>query len=125
MLTRWDRARAAAYARDDRAALAALYPRRSAVGRADLALFDRYRAAGVRVRGLRMQLLAVEVLVARDDRLRVLVTDRVHGARAVGADGGVRRLPADEPSTRLVGLRRDPGAPTGWVVSAVRPRSVR
>ncbi len=123
VLTRWDRARAAAYAAQDREALASLYATGSAAGRADVALLDHYTAAGVRVADLRMQVLAVRVLRASAAELRLVVTDRVHTAHAVDPGGDVE-LPADEPSTRLIVLTRA-DTDLGWVVSAVRPRSDR
>lgn len=122
VLAQWDRARAAAYAAEDAERLGELYTPRSTVRAADLALLERYAAAGVRVRDLRMQLLALEVLEAAPGRLRLLVTDRVQDASAVGRRGEVQ-LRADAPSTRLVVLHGTPGGT--WRVSAVRPRSGR
>lgn len=123
LLAGWDRARAAAYASGDARRLAALYTRGSAARSADRAMLEEYADRGVRVRELRMQLLALEVLGATPRRMRLLVTDRVHDADAEGPRGEVRLRP-DEPSTRVVVLvRREPGAT--WLVSAVRPRPGR
>ena len=122
VLAGWDRARAAAYAAGDAQRLAGLYTPGSSARAADLALLEQYAAAGIRVRDLRMQLLALEVREAAPARLRLLVTDRVHDASATGPDGEVQLAP-DDPSTRLVVLDGRPGGT--WRVSAVRPRSGR
>ncbi|MGH3372098.1 MAG: hypothetical protein ACRDPR_19100, partial [Nocardioidaceae bacterium] len=64
-----------------------------------------YLARGLRVEGMRMQLLAVEVLARTPLRLRLRVTDRLADAVAVGA-GGRMALPADRASTRVLELTR-------------------
>jgi hypothetical protein len=88
----------------------------SAAGAADLRLLDAYRAQGLRVVGMRMQVLAVAVLEARPDRWSLRVTDRL--ARAVAVQGGRRRdLPRDRSSTRVITLMRGPDAV--WRVSSV------
>lgn len=116
-LRAWDARRAAAWASADRAALRALYVPGSVAGRRDVAMLDAWTARGLRVRGLRMQLLAARVRVHRDARVVLRITDRV--ARAVAVGLGVRRpLPRDAPSTRTVELVRAAGT---WRVAAVRP----
>ena len=120
VLNGWDRARSAAYEAGDSRRLGGLYTPRSPARAADLALLAGYAGQGIRVRDLRMQLLSLEVLEAAPRRLRLRVTDRVHGATAVGPQGGVRLRP-DPPSTRVVVLVR--AEPRGtWRVSAVRGR---
>ncbi len=116
LLARWDARRARAYARGDAAGLRALYVAGSAAAARDVAVLRSYLARGLRVRGLRMQLLAVEVREHRDDRVRLRVTDRVVGARAVGKDWS-RPLPADQPTSRAVTLVRVGGA---WRVGSAR-----
>lgn len=118
VLRRWDRARAIAYARGDTTALKRLYVPGSSAGRSDVAILRSYSRRGLRVEGLRMQLLAVEVTSRSARQLRLRVTDRVHGAVAVGA-GSRFRLPRDDASTRSVHLRRTP-AGDRWRVEAVR-----
>jgi hypothetical protein len=71
---------------------------------------------GLRVEGLRTQVLARRV-VARGAGLMVLrVTDRVVGGVAVRAGGVRARLPADRPGERTVTLVRHEGR---WVVARV------
>lgn len=115
VLHRWDRARAAAFAAGDVAGLQRLYVPGSAAGRRDVRALRAYLARGLRVEGMRMQLLAVQVLQERTRRLRLRVTDRLTGAVAVGPQGRVR-LPTDTASTRVVTLVRRGG---GWRVAAV------
>ena len=118
VLRAWDRARADAFAAGDVAALRGLYVPRSRSGAADVRLLRRYLRRGIRVEGMRMQLLAVDVLDHRPRRIRLRVTDRVTGAVAVG-DGFRTELPADRASTRVVLLRRDAGS-AGWQMVSVR-----
>lgn len=115
-LHRWDTRRAQAYAAGSPAALSSLYVRGSVAGRADVVLLDRYRRRGVRVVGLRSQLLSVRVLDGHRDRLRLRVVDRVVGAFAVRGPHRVH-LPLDRPSVRTITLVRR-GSPR-WRVAAV------
>ncbi len=117
VLRAWDEERAAAWSRGDPAALRDLYAARSRAGRRDVAMLRAWTARGLRVRGMRMQVLALEVVRRRGDRLVLAVTDRVAGAVAVGP--GVRyELPRDAPSAHTVALVRAAGE---WRVAAVRP----
>jgi hypothetical protein len=108
VLRDWDRRRAAVWADGDAESLRRLYTRRAPAGTADLALLHAYAARGLVVRGLRMQLLAVRVLVDRPRRLELEVTDRLAGGTAVLAtDSAVSwPLPADTATTRVLVLRR-------------------
>ncbi|HJR39290.1 MAG TPA: hypothetical protein VJ819_12995 [Nocardioidaceae bacterium] len=112
----WDRARARAYAAGDADGLRALYTPGSSAGTADVAILASYTRRGLRVEGMRMQLLALEVLGHRPGRWRLRVTDRLHGAVAVDASGVRLRLPRDQASIRVISLRRTRG---GWRVAAV------
>ena len=119
VLRAWDVRRAAAWAAGDEAALAALYTTGSSAGRRDRAMLRRYVARGLRVRGLRMQVLAGSVRDRTTDRIELLVTDRVAHAVAVGR--GVRAgLPRDRMSRRTVVLRRVAGE---WRVKRVRAQA--
>ena len=109
-LRAWDARRAAAWASADRAALRALYVPGSVAGRRDVAMLDAWTARGLRVRGLRMQVLAARVRVHRDARVVLRVTDRV--ARAVAVGPGVRRPPA---AGRAVDADRRAGPRRGHV----------
>jgi len=116
VLRAWDVRRAAAWAAGDEAALAALYTDGSAAGRRDRAMLDRYVARGLRVEGLRMQVLAGSVRSRTAGRLVLEVTDRLAHAVAVGP--GVRvELPLDRASRRTVVLR--------WVAREWRVAQVR
>jgi hypothetical protein len=117
LLHAWDRRRSEAWTRSDPGALADLYTRGSRTGRHDRAMLAAYIARGLRVTGLRTQLLGARVRSWAPRRVTLEVVDRVVGARAVG--GGVRiPLPRDRPSTRVISLRRVSGA---WCVAEVRP----
>lgn len=117
VLAAWDRRRAAAWAGGDAVALAGLYAPGSAAGRADVAMLERWVDRGLRVTGLRMQVLGVDVRRAAADRLDLVVTDRLAGGVAVGGATEVP-LPRDGWSTRRVVLER---AAAGWVVADVSP----
>ncbi len=120
VLRDWDRARSRAFAAGDAAALRRLYVPGSAAGTADVRLLRGYRRRGLRVEGMRMQLLGVTVRAATSGVLRLRVTDRLVGAVAVG--NGVREpLPRDRASTRLLVLRR--GGDGRWRVASVRESS--
>ena len=118
VLREWDERRAAAYAAGDPAALRPLYTPGSAAGRADRAMLRAYADRGLRVTGLRRQLLAVEVLDAGPGWWRLGVTDRLVGGVARGGGQPVV-LPRDRPSSWRVQLRRHAG---GWRVGVVRAR---
>jgi hypothetical protein len=117
VLRAWDERRAAAWARGDPISLSGLYAVGSVAGRRDVSMLRAWTARGLRVRGMRMQVLALDVVLRRRHRLVLGVTDRL--ARAVAVGPGVRReLPRDAPSTHTVELVRAAGE---WRVAAVRP----
>lgn len=118
VLRAWDVRRARAWAAGDPRALRRLYTSGSAAGRRDLAMLAAWNRRGLRVRGLRVQLVAVEVRVAERDRLRLRVADRLVGGW-VGAGADRVRLPADRRSRRTVELRRG-SADRVWRVHSVR-----
>ena len=128
VLRAWDGRRAEAFAAGDLAALGRLYVPGSRAGTADRALLRGYLDRGLRVEGMRVQVLALDVLARRPGSLRLRVTDRLVGAVAVGESGRVA-LPRDEASTRVVVLRRlaatarPDGAPGLWRVASVRSSS--
>ncbi|HVK30149.1 MAG TPA: hypothetical protein VM575_17555 [Nocardioides sp.] len=106
VLRDWDRARAAAWEAGDPAALRALYAPASAAGRADVAMLRRWSARGLRVEGMAMQVLAVELQLRTGRRLVLVVTDRLVGAVAVGPGGRRTDLPRDGASRRRLEFRR-------------------
>lgn len=116
VLHAWDVRRARAWARGDRGALRDLYVPGSVAGRRDVAMLAAWEERGMRVRGMRMQVLAAEVREATADRVRLVVTDRLASAVAVGRGTRVV-LPRDAASTRTVLLRRWAGE---WRVAEVR-----
>jgi hypothetical protein len=115
VLRAWDVRRAAAWAAGDEAALAALYTDGSAAGRRDRAMLGRYGARGLRVRGMRMQVLAGKVLSRTAGRIVLVVTDRLAHGVAVGRGTRVV-LPRDRATRRTIVLRRVAGE---WRVAQV------
>ena len=75
VLRAWDARRSRAYARADGAALADLYVAGSRTGAADREVLRGYRDRGLRVTGMRTQVLAARVLDESGRRLVLLVTD--------------------------------------------------
>jgi hypothetical protein len=117
LLHAWDRRRTHAWSQADPAALADLYTRGSLTGRHDRAMLAAYRARGLRVTGLRTQVLSARLRTWAPHRVTLEVVDRVVSGHAVG--GGVRiPLPRDRSSSRVISLRRVAGA---WCVAEVRP----
>ncbi len=116
VLRRWDVRRAAAWAEDDGRGLRALYAE-PAPARTDLRLLRAYRARGLVVRRLHVQVFAVRVLRTRPTRLRLWVHDRVAGGEVVSA-GRTRPLRSSAPDTRVVDFRFQAGA---WRLAGSRP----
>lgn len=114
LLHAWDDRRAAAWAAADPAALAGLYTPGSTAGERDVAMLRAWSARGLRVEGLHLQLLAVDVHRRTPERLVLGVTDRLVGA--VAEPGGVP-LPRDHASSHVVTMRCVAGE---WRVSSVR-----
>lgn len=115
VLRAWDERRSAAWAAGDPAALDALYLAGSRTGRADVAMLRAYRRRGLRVLGMRTQVLQVRVAARTRERLALLVTDRLAGATATG--GGRRvSLPGGGATTRRITLRLVAGR---WLVADV------
>lgn len=123
VLRDWDRARSRAWARGDPRALARLYVPGSAAGRRDLAMLRAWSGRGLRVEGMRTQVLAVELRTRTARRLVLVVTDRLTGAVAVSDGAGAlarRALPRDGPTTRRLVFRRLAGR---WLLSSAQPRA--
>jgi membrane-associated protease RseP (regulator of RpoE activity) len=121
VLRQWDRARERAWATADVPGLRALYVPGSVAGAVDVARLRAWRSRGLRVRGVRPQVLALEVRRATGSSIVLRVTERL--VRAVAVGRGVRRvLPASGPATRTVTLQRaGRSAEADWrVVRAVR-----
>lgn len=118
VLRGWDAARSRAFAAGDVGSLRRLYVAGSSAGTSDERLLRDYLERGLRVEGMSMQVLALEVLHDDPGRLRLLVTDRLTGAVAVG-HGTRLPLPADRASTRVVELRRS-ATDKAWRVVWVR-----
>lgn len=117
VLRSWDRRRAHAFARGSVPTLRALYAPGSEAGTADVAVLREYRRRGLRVEGMRMQVLSVEVLERGPRRWRLRLTDRLQGAVAVG-NGLEVPLPRDRASVHVVTLERESRAGR-WKVAAV------
>lgn len=122
---RWDADRAAAWAAADPRALARLYAPDSASGRRDVAALRAWRARGLRIEGLRTQVLALRVLDAAPHRLRLRVESRVADTaqvRELAGGATVSRLPRDTAVVRVVVLRQVAGA---WRAERVSEPRVR
>jgi hypothetical protein len=117
VLRAWDGRRARAWADGDVAALASLYAPGSRTGRDDRAMLAAYAGRGLRVSGLRMQVLAAGVRSWSPERFTIEVTDRVASAVAVRRSARVA-LPVDRPSGWLVSFVRVAGK---WRVLEVQP----
>lgn len=114
VLHAWDDRRCAAWAAGDAGALRALYVPGSTAGRQDVAMLRDWSARGLRVHGLRTQLIDVDVRRRTSNRLVLAVTDRVAGGVAVP---GELALPRDRPSRHVLTMRFVAGE---WLVSGVR-----
>lgn len=119
VLRDWDRRRAAAWRAGDALGLGALYAPGSAAGEHDVAMLERWVRRGLRVRGMAMQVLAVELLVRTDRRIVLEVTDRLAGPVAVGR-GRRWSLPRDGVSVRRLEFRRPDGR---WLLASVQAAS--
>ncbi|MCZ4500108.1 MAG: hypothetical protein JWQ74_2663 [Marmoricola sp.] len=117
VLHAWDGRRSAAWLAGDVRALATLYLPGSAAGTRDVALLSAYTARGLRLTGMRTQVLSVRTVRSSANRIAVEVVDRVVDA-SVDDGTAVRRLPTGQPERRRLDLRR---VGTTWVVAAVRP----
>lgn len=108
LLQSWDSRRARAWGGSDVGALGRLYVAGSAAGRHDVAMLRSWRRRGLVVRGMRMQVLDIQVGTMTRHRLLLVVTDRLVGATAVR---GTRRmaLPRDAPTTRRLTFVRTSG----------------
>jgi hypothetical protein len=79
-------------------------------------LLRRYHRRGLRVTGMRTQVLSLAVLEHRADLWRLRVIDRLVAATAVG-HGSRTVLPRDRPSEHEITLVRQR---QGWRVAGVR-----
>lgn len=117
VLRGWDRARAAAWSAGDVGALRRLYLRGSVAGERDAAMLRSWSARGLRVEGMTMQVVAVEVRSRTPRRMVLVVTDRLVGARATRDRRRGRRLPGDAVSRRRLVLARQGDR---WVVASAQ-----
>ena len=118
LLRAWDAQRSAAYAAGSVRMLRDLYVPGSRAGRADVRVLQAWTGRGLRVEGLRTQVLELRVVAQHRDRLVLRVTDRLVAGEAVGRAGRTP-LPRDRADTRVLTLRR--GSDGAWRVAAVRP----
>lgn len=118
VLRAWDVRRSRAWSAGDPAALRRLYVAGSAAGTRDVRMLRAWQRRGLRVHGLRAQLLRVIVRSVRPRRLVIDVTDRLAGGVVAGTDAGrTIELPRDAASRRRVVLRVVAGE---WRVVSVR-----
>jgi hypothetical protein len=118
VLNRLDDQRATAFARGDPHLLEAVYAARSAALDADRATLAAYRSRGLRLIGVRMQVLALRVVSTSQRRVVLHVVDRLDRVSAVDGAGLRTVLPADRPSAHRMVLAQRAG---GWRVAAVGP----
>jgi hypothetical protein len=121
VLTAWDRRRATAWAAGDAAALEALYVAGSRTGARDVRALAHWHRRGLRVVGLRQQVVASEVLARSPGRYVLRVTERTVDAVAVGRPHRVG-LPDSAWRTHRVVLRRAGGV---WRVVEARAQPAR
>ncbi|WP_299057278.1 hypothetical protein [uncultured Nocardioides sp.] len=115
MLRDFDAARSQAWAEGDAAALTALYTEGSTTGERDVAMLSRYVDRGLRVEGLRTQVLSAEMRRATPVRRVLVVTDRVAGGEVT--DGASSRaLPDDAATTHRTTWRLVEGR---WLLARV------
>lgn len=112
VLRAWDADRARAWVEGDSTALARLYTAGSVAGRRDVEMLQAWTDRDARLTGLTTQVLRLQVLVERERRLVLVVTDRVADVDAFGLS-----LPRDRASTRRITLAR--AAEGAWRVAAV------
>ncbi|CAM3244840.1 hypothetical protein NODU109028_06230 [Nocardioides dubius] len=120
VLTAWSERRSRAWAAGSPEQVRALYASARAA-RAELAIWQAYRRRGLRVEGLRSQVVAIRVLSEQPGRIALLVDERSAGGRIVG-DGVPHQvaLPQDGVDRRRVVLVH--GADAGWQVARVSAR---
>lgn len=120
VLRDWDRSRARAWADGDVPALRALYLPGSAAGEQDVRMLRAWLRRGLRVEGMAMQVLGVELRRRTDRRIVLVVTDRLAGAVGVRPRSGERvALPRDGPSTRRLVFARSGGR---WLLASATAR---
>jgi hypothetical protein len=116
VLNRLDKRRATAFARGEPHLLTTVYAARSTALDADRATLAAYRSEGLQLAGLRMRVLALQVLRAGPQRVVLHVVDRLDPVSAVDAEGRLADLPTDRPSARRIVLRQHD---SGWRIAAV------
>lgn len=121
VLTRLDRARAEAFHRLRPGPLRDVYARGSTLARHDRAVLAAYRARGVRLSPVRLDVTALRVTssasAAASLRVSLRVVECLAPTTAVLSDGDRVALPADAPTRRALRLVR---TADGWRIAAVR-----
>jgi len=111
-----DASRAEAFRAGDPATLTEVYTGGSDALAADRRLLRRYARRGLRVHGLRMEVVDLRLVGHTPGRATLRVRDRVGAGHVVDAEGRRTRLPADGFSEhRIVLVRTD----TGWRIRSV------
>jgi hypothetical protein len=115
LLRRWDRQRSSAWASGDRRGLARLYVSGSRTGRRDAADLGRWVDRGLRVTGLRQQVVSCQVVRAVPSSVTVEVVDRTVDGVAEG-HGRRTAVPTSAWATHRIRLVRARGH-RGWQVA--------
>jgi hypothetical protein len=115
ILRTWDQRRAEAWVHGDVAELKSLYSVGSRTGMADQAMLRSYVKRGLVVDKMNTQVLSAEVRLITEQRIVLVVTDRLATAIAQGK-GFSRALPSDQPTSHMIELVHGSGS---WLVREV------
>jgi hypothetical protein len=119
LLSRLDDRRARAFSRADPGLLDKVYLPDSGPQDRDARTIEAYARRGLRIEGLHMTILALQVEVRTASTAVLSVVDRISGGRAVNSAGRWRPLPQDRATAHRVTLRR---VPAGWRIAAISDR---
>jgi hypothetical protein len=115
VLAHLDELRSRALRLDDPAILRSVYVDGSDALHADRALVLAYRARDLRLLA-RVAYLSADLVRRRADRVRLAVVDQLRSAVVATASGSVVTLPADQPTSHTIVLRR---TGEGWLIAAI------
>jgi hypothetical protein len=117
VLAALDRRREIAFSTDRPGLLATVYDRDSTALSHDRATMAAYRARGLRLVGVRLQIRWVHVLAEQPRRAVLVVRDQLGRVVAVDGNGWRTQLPRDLPTTHRITVVR---TPNGWRIAVTR-----